>query len=135
MFTSLQFLAFFSRYSAADIFGRMHPRASGPQICRLRPGVLLWRRVSAAPIRLGRSRTGTAAHFRRPCSWPSIDGVWAREATLLYSGRDLLDVAPDIRNVRTVPALDAADLDGEIKSLIERSDAEELKLTEAMMPC
>jgi hypothetical protein len=31
--------------------------------------------------------------------------------------------------------LDAADLDGEIKSLIERSDAEELKLTEAMMPC
>jgi len=55
--------------------------------------------------------------------------------TLLDSGCDLVDVAPDIRNVRTVPALDAADLDGEIKSLIERSDAEELKLTEAMMPC
>jgi len=56
-------------------------------------------------------------------------------AALHERGRDLLDVAPDIRNVRTVPVLDAADLDGEIKSLIERSDAEELKLTEAMMPC
>ena len=73
------------------------------------------------------------------CIFTLAAALSGRPVTLLDSGCDLVDVAPDIRNVRTVPALDAADLDGEIKSLIERSDAEELKLTEttqeAMVPC
>src|SRR6516164_2425988 len=64
------------------------------------------------------------------CIFTLAAALSGRPVTLLDSGCDLVDVAPDIRNVGTVPALDAADLDGEIKSLIERSDAAELELTE-----